>query len=108
MAVTMNGTTNGSSNGNGHVKPAKLKVAILGCGRMSQRHAHNVSRWRSLKSHIESLQIFHLTPRASLVAVADPSPAAKTWVQENLDGVQCVQLPANSLKFETNCLTGWI
>ncbi|RSH80751.1 hypothetical protein EHS25_007087 [Saitozyma podzolica] len=78
MAVTMNGTTNGSSNGNGHVKPAKLKVAILGCGRMGQRHAHN---------------IFHLTPRASLVAVADPSPAAKTWVQENLDGVQYFEDP---------------
>jgi hypothetical protein len=102
MAVTTNGTTtNGSSNGNGHVKPAKLKVAILGCGRMGQRHAHNVSRWRSLRNLVETLQIFHLTPRASLVAVADISPAAKTWVQENLDGVQCVERSTTSLKSET-------
>ncbi|WVQ69659.1 uncharacterized protein L199_007879 [Kwoniella botswanensis] len=60
-------------NGTDDQSKTKLRIAILGCGRMGQRHAHNVH---------------HLTPRAELVAVADPAPAAQQWVAENLEGVK--------------------
>ncbi|OCF30523.1 hypothetical protein I316_07851 [Kwoniella heveanensis BCC8398] len=67
MAVTTNGTSHAEAGRN------KLRIAILGCGRMGQRHAYNVH---------------HLVPRAELVAVADPAPAARAWVAENLEGVK--------------------
>lgn len=47
----------------------KLKYAVLGAGRMGQRHALNVA-FRS--------------PRAELVAVADPKPSIPQWMKDNL------------------------
>jgi myo-inositol 2-dehydrogenase/D-chiro-inositol 1-dehydrogenase len=49
--------------------PTKLRVAVLGCGRMGARHARNVA---------------YFTPRAELVAVVDPSDKAQQWARENL------------------------
>lgn len=34
--------TNGHANGNGTSAPRKLRIAVLGCGRMGARHAENV------------------------------------------------------------------
>ncbi|ODN74943.1 hypothetical protein L198_08194 [Cryptococcus wingfieldii CBS 7118] len=56
----------------------KLPVAILGCGRMGQRHAHN---------------FHHLTPRAAIVAIGHPSALAAQWVQDHLPGVLCYADP---------------
>ena len=53
--------------------PPKLPIAVLGIGRMGQRHA---------------LNLLHRTPRADLVAIADPNPAALQWAEGNLPGVQ--------------------
>ncbi|WVQ77384.1 hypothetical protein IAR50_007069 [Cryptococcus sp. DSM 104548] len=58
--------------------PPKLRVAMLGCGRMGRRHAYN------FHNHV---------PRAEIVAVADPSPLAAKWVQDNLPGVPCYADP---------------
>ncbi|RSH87060.1 hypothetical protein EHS25_003549 [Saitozyma podzolica] len=50
----------------------KLRIAALGCGRMGQHHVNNI-RYR--------------TPRAQLVAIADPGPLAAQWVKENMPDV---------------------
>ncbi|ODN74230.1 hypothetical protein L202_07675 [Cryptococcus amylolentus CBS 6039] len=47
----------------------KLKYAVLGVGRMGQRHALNVA---------------YRTPRAELVAIADPKPASLQWANDSL------------------------
>lgn len=47
----------------------KLKYAVFGVGRMGQRHALNVA---------------FRTPRAELVAVADPKPSTPQWMKDNL------------------------
>ncbi|ODN76345.1 myo-inositol 2-dehydrogenase [Cryptococcus wingfieldii CBS 7118] len=47
----------------------KLKYAVLGVGRMGQRHALNLA---------------HRTPRAELVAIADPKPASLHWATDSL------------------------
>ncbi|OWZ42886.1 hypothetical protein C343_03914 [Cryptococcus neoformans C23] len=56
----------------------KLRIALLGCGRMGQRHAVNLHK---------------LITRAEVVAVADPSPIAAKWVEENLPGVAYYSTP---------------
>ncbi|KAL1405940.1 hypothetical protein Q8F55_007622 [Vanrija albida] len=50
----------------------RLRVAVIGCGRMGQRHA---------------LNLHNLTPRAHLVALCDPSPAAAEWAASHLPQV---------------------
>lgn len=47
----------------------KLKYAVLGVGRMGQRHALNVA---------------FRAPRAELVAVADLKPSTPQWMKDNL------------------------
>ena len=60
-----------------------LKMAVSGLGRMGTRHALNV---------------LYNSPRAELVGVCDPRPAAQQWAKTNLIGVpvyetleQCVR-----------------
>ncbi|KAL2855683.1 hypothetical protein BJX68DRAFT_253598 [Aspergillus pseudodeflectus] len=54
---------------------AKLNIAVVGIGRMGQRHV---------------LNLHHHVPRARLVAVCSPAPHEIAWAMENLkpDGVQ--------------------
>ncbi|ADV24490.1 transposase subfamily [Cryptococcus gattii E566] len=47
----------------------KLRIGVLGVGRMGRRHASNVA---------------YSAPRAELVAVADPNPEALAWAKANL------------------------
>ena len=62
----------------------KLKFAVLGLGRMGQRHALNVAFG---------------APRAELVAVCDPRSTSLQWAEYNLpegvvgfqDATQCIQ-----------------
>jgi len=50
MTITYNGQ-------NGHRAPPKLRLAVLGCGRMGQRHAENVStRPKSLGFEVLSVR----------------------------------------------------
>jgi predicted dehydrogenase len=53
----------------------KLNIAVVGIGRMGQRHA---------------LNLHHRVPRARLIAVCSPAPHEIAWAMENLkpDGVQ--------------------
>ncbi|AFR94584.1 transposase subfamily [Cryptococcus neoformans C23] len=53
----------------------KLRIGVLGVGRMGRRHASNVA---------------YSAPRAELVAVADPNHEALAWAKANLPStVQC-------------------
>ncbi|KAL7418287.1 hypothetical protein Q5752_006743 [Cryptotrichosporon argae] len=47
----------------------KLRIAVLGCGRMGRRHARHVA--------------YHVS-RAELVAVCDPKPETPQWAKEEL------------------------
>jgi len=65
-AFKMTVQTNGTNGTNGTHAPKKLRIAILGCGRMGQRHAENVSdRRKSLEqisAHYRST-VSRLEPR---------------------------------------------
>ncbi|GFZ51344.1 hypothetical protein JCM24511_09104 [Saitozyma sp. JCM 24511] len=69
----------------------KLRIAALGCGRMGQHHVNNLSRIALLYTDVthrtDSSQIRYRTPRAQLVAIADPGPLAAQWVKENMPDV---------------------
>jgi myo-inositol 2-dehydrogenase/D-chiro-inositol 1-dehydrogenase len=51
----------------------KLRVAIVGLGRMGSRHATHFA---------------HFTPRAELVAACSPDPKELEWAARNLEGVR--------------------
>ena len=65
---------------------------------MGQRHAYNVRTPHTTRGSVitlressalpRSIQILRLSPRAELVAIADPAPAAAIWAAENLPGVK--------------------
>lgn len=44
----------------------------------------------ALRANADEIKIFQLTPRAELVAIADPAPASAQWVTDNLPGVKSV------------------
>ncbi|KIV97868.1 hypothetical protein PV10_01570 [Exophiala mesophila] len=65
----------------------KLKVAIVGLGRMGSRHA---------------LHFHHLTPRAELVAVCSPNPSELAWATESLQGIRTYLDYDHMLREETD------
>ncbi|WWC61263.1 uncharacterized protein I303_103844 [Kwoniella dejecticola CBS 10117] len=63
----------------------KLRLAVLGCGRMGQRHVYNIQ---------------HLTPRAEVIAIADPSPTSAQWARANWPEISYHTDPYEIFKLE--------